>query len=1541
MTDRLTSGTPRYPALLVGVGGTGITTLRFLKAVALYGGDKSLKEMLESGRLQLLGIDTDRGSNLREREVDRNLLPRGEGFAGRESLPFRTLPPLDDFIHVPADDITRALMAVRRSVRELDAAERYEQNEPDAVIHREIAEWFPKPVGDQEDEIGYGQSRLAGAAQWRPLGRVGVFVKSGDIYERLARMHQEIAGAIANDTEQTQPVRAYVIGSLAGGTGSGFFWDIGFMLRRLSEKLLVHAGLLLPDVFVELDRANRVMPNTYAALKELAHLKNWTVDDHMAVKYPNGIRFEAYPGGATAFDKVYLYRDFKPGEEVADYLKARVDVTCLRIAQNILTQLRHDIHLEIDVGANNESGDGTQLRSEQTARHVFSTSGATEYSWDTLSTVIDRSISRSYALVHQWLGNGEQAQWRVSHGDFTHTLYGNGKAADTSLGYENWLGHFVDRHGTWLAGENLGVEERDKKLTLSRKGLSNWLRRLDEVASNLRELLDNGEADPDLEAFYTEAVPEPIREFWAKSPTHGVEKKFLPPPELIFDQTVEDIVEGLSRRLNELAERIDDEGLLISEDDLTEIGNCIDFVDEELEEWHPLGDRGIGRPDTLLEHLQEYVSPPVGLSRKIFARLGDTLENVETKLHGVGPYGATGLGPVAAELMLDLFAWLTDALSKVGHSYGRPEAILALRRRLKVNGLSGRFSKLLEAHEKSLDRRSRCKDELRRERHYWPKEGEEALEEDDEILARSVLPALEALAKDIGNEHLLARHANSLAEYWEQRRERFPWELDETMGNSAWWRRLLAGVAADLDPAKPGRALFDPALLWGQALNREGQWPLEPKHCHLHGDMRFIDRVHIWQTLLSLGIGYTLGEPEGALARIGGSGGLSLRLRQCHSNVMAVGSLTNPIAKRNLVLVKTRDEFEFHGQDLGEKGEKALDRAFSNAAQAEFGVVPRISNRYSGLPVIYFEELYRGAAEIANIERYREAYLSIPEERREFFHVFRNVANLPDIVTSTVPPHAVYCGNEDCSHDIRYLPKTALICPGCKQPIWNRCGNNHCPENDLLDRFRRDNGGKQPEHYPHQCPECHNELKTYWWYCDDRDHKNYPIPADKIQCPRCLSEYQNGVRAHHDVRWRPDKRQIECPGCGSLPGLKRAERVMVPEDLKKYFSDGVNGHDSTVFAKLVKQSSLMEHVCVQQKHTHYLFPTCTEEDEEGHMHHLFRNHDGHFVCPQHPDKQFYECHHCGYPIDKDDPKLAGHGRTRCPRCMRELRVCDYCSEDEGKLYEPHTSGRTGLDHCPRCSNNMEPQEDTRTLSLSNDFERSGFCRNILNCRAASDFWHTASDYERGSCKVCRDESGQLLDRADIVEHVQRCPVCLSLFGLPKEPNSGSGLGIERYSAEMLAHHFANLPSGKFRFGDPCVVCATRPPGILFWMVKRGFFKQSGVLDPTKLEENLSRIMDRYSDDTQPLPDISPVQFLDLLEMLKGERNNQRVLRELRKKPLFIKHWDDIQLIRTNLLPLFEPKLLSGVSFNKRLKAICELHEQDLLREREEVSFKAE
>ena len=38
MTDRLTSGTPRYPALLVGVGGTGITTLRFLKAVALYSG---------------------------------------------------------------------------------------------------------------------------------------------------------------------------------------------------------------------------------------------------------------------------------------------------------------------------------------------------------------------------------------------------------------------------------------------------------------------------------------------------------------------------------------------------------------------------------------------------------------------------------------------------------------------------------------------------------------------------------------------------------------------------------------------------------------------------------------------------------------------------------------------------------------------------------------------------------------------------------------------------------------------------------------------------------------------------------------------------------------------------------------------------------------------------------------------------------------------------------------------------------------------------------------------------------------------------------------------------------------------------------------------------------------------------------------------------------------------------------------------------------------------------------------------------------------
>src|SRR5436305_10019523 len=62
-----------------------------------------------------------------------------------------------------------------------------------------------------------------------------------------------------------------VIASLAGGSGSGTFLDVGFLLQRYFPKADSGAVLLLPGFFTAYAGGERVRANGYAALMELNH----------------------------------------------------------------------------------------------------------------------------------------------------------------------------------------------------------------------------------------------------------------------------------------------------------------------------------------------------------------------------------------------------------------------------------------------------------------------------------------------------------------------------------------------------------------------------------------------------------------------------------------------------------------------------------------------------------------------------------------------------------------------------------------------------------------------------------------------------------------------------------------------------------------------------------------------------------------------------------------------------------------------------------------------------------------------------------------------------------------------------------------------------------------------------------------------------------------------------------------------------------------------------------------------------------------------
>lgn len=141
-------------------------------------------------------------------------------------------------------------------------------------VHDEIREWFP-PKADLKANI------LSGAGQIRALGRLALFANAGPVYENLRDLL-----ALARDyrDERPSPERRYIyeayaphvtvalVGSLAGGTGSGIFLDVAFVLRHLmKDEDQLFGYFLLPDIYANRPGTQNVEANAYAALMELDH----------------------------------------------------------------------------------------------------------------------------------------------------------------------------------------------------------------------------------------------------------------------------------------------------------------------------------------------------------------------------------------------------------------------------------------------------------------------------------------------------------------------------------------------------------------------------------------------------------------------------------------------------------------------------------------------------------------------------------------------------------------------------------------------------------------------------------------------------------------------------------------------------------------------------------------------------------------------------------------------------------------------------------------------------------------------------------------------------------------------------------------------------------------------------------------------------------------------------------------------------------------------------------------------------------------------
>jgi hypothetical protein len=159
--------------------------------------------------------------------------------------------------------------------------------------HPHIASWLRHDLAPK--------NILDGAGGTRQIGRMLLFQKLADIIPALTNKLTYVIGG----TPVATPVEVYICAGISGGTGSGSFIDIPYIIRGLAATLQrtvqIVGFLFLPDVNLQaIDSKNTsvmayVKRNGFAAMKELDYLMNLGASG-------NGERFRQHYSAGLAVD---------------------------------------------------------------------------------------------------------------------------------------------------------------------------------------------------------------------------------------------------------------------------------------------------------------------------------------------------------------------------------------------------------------------------------------------------------------------------------------------------------------------------------------------------------------------------------------------------------------------------------------------------------------------------------------------------------------------------------------------------------------------------------------------------------------------------------------------------------------------------------------------------------------------------------------------------------------------------------------------------------------------------------------------------------------------------------------------------------------------------------------------------------------------------------------------------------------------------------------------------------------------------------------
>lgn len=236
------------PALVIGLGGTGQWVLTYLKKDLIETNQGKMPDnvkLLCFDTVQQITAETAASVSNEDKEVKVGSV--------------RLIPKVE-FIHLGGD------------VHQLSkiVAKDFETKEESKKELPHIGSWFR--ASEWLADLPTAQFRLsAGAGQLRQFGRVALFndlrsAKKSEVWRRL----DVSIGELSKNLQEKERLEIIVVGSFAGGTGSGLFIDMALLARHRAGRVpfLLRGYFVLPRAF-DPNPDDDMLARTFAAWREL------------------------------------------------------------------------------------------------------------------------------------------------------------------------------------------------------------------------------------------------------------------------------------------------------------------------------------------------------------------------------------------------------------------------------------------------------------------------------------------------------------------------------------------------------------------------------------------------------------------------------------------------------------------------------------------------------------------------------------------------------------------------------------------------------------------------------------------------------------------------------------------------------------------------------------------------------------------------------------------------------------------------------------------------------------------------------------------------------------------------------------------------------------------------------------------------------------------------------------------------------------------------------------------------------------------------